>query len=99
MEIALITALERALSDWAIAIGPEYVTTDLQSLQACQTATFQTRQQVPALLRPETREELQECLRIACRHEVPVYVVSTGYNWGYGSRAPAKGNCVVIELR
>lgn len=41
---------------------------------------------------------LPEVMRIASRHLIPVYPVSTGNNWGYGSGLPARDGCVIIHL-
>ena len=92
-------SLDRAISEWTELIGTEYVLTDSPTLRTSETATFETKQQIPAILRPQTREEVQECVRIANRNAVPLYVVSTGFNWGYGSRVPVADGCVLMELR
>jgi len=41
---------------------------------------------------------VQECLRIANRYGIPVYPISSGKNWGYGSRVPAGDQCVLLDL-
>jgi 4-cresol dehydrogenase (hydroxylating) flavoprotein subunit len=41
---------------------------------------------------------VQQCLRIANRFKVAVFPVSTGKNWGYGSRVPISDGCVLMEL-
>ena len=84
-------ALDEALLAWEAAIGAEHVVQDSGALHAASTATFATRSKVQAILRPATRDEVQECLRIANRHRVAVHPVSTGKNWGYGSRVPVAG--------
>ena len=86
-----------ALPDWAAAIGAEYVVHDEDSLQRAGTATFATQAKVSAILRPATRTEVQACVRIANRYRVPIYPVSTGKNWGYGSRVP-NADAVLLEL-
>jgi 4-cresol dehydrogenase (hydroxylating) len=91
--------LDKAISEWTEVLGAEFVITDSVALRTSETATFETTQQIPAILRPQSREEVQECVRIANRNTVPVYVVSTGFNWGYGSRVPVTDQCVVMELR
>lgn len=89
--------LHFALPEWEAAIGREHVLTDSPSLDSAATATFDTRTRVHAILRPASRDEVQECLRIANRHRLPVYPVSTGKNWGYGSRAPVQ-NGILLDL-
>jgi len=83
---------------WAEAVGPEHVITDPAALGAAETGTFVTRHAIPAIVRPANRAEVQECLRIANRLGIPVYPVSGGKNWGYGSRVPASDGCVLLDL-
>ena len=90
-------ALDAALCEWEAAIGSEHVVQDAGALHAASTATFATRSKVQAILRPATRDEVQTCLRIATRHRVAVHPVSTGKNWGYGSRVPVEDG-VLLEL-
>lgn len=90
--------LEEALGAWRRAIGTEHVLVDAPTLESAGTATFATSQRVPAVLRPGSREEVRECLRIAQAHRVPVYPVSAGRNYGYGSRVPARTGSVLLEL-
>ncbi|MEA2206863.1 MAG: 4-cresol dehydrogenase (hydroxylating) flavoprotein subunit [Blastocatellia bacterium] len=87
-----------ALTAWRELLGEEYVTTDKSQLAAVETATFPTSEKVPAIIRPGTREQVQECLRIANRFHTPIYPISAGKNWGYGSRVPAHDGCVLLVL-
>src|SRR5580704_1648892 len=87
-----------ALLEWAHTVGPENVITDGSSLRAAETGTFATDQRIPAIVRPADREQVQQCLRIANRWQTPVYPISSGKNWGYGSRVPASDGCVLLDL-
>jgi 4-cresol dehydrogenase (hydroxylating) len=91
-------AFEQAILEWTDALGADHVHRDAPTLQAFATSTFETSQKVPAVLRPATRDEVQRCIRIANRYHTPVYVISSGFNWGYGSRVPVMDNCVTIHL-
>lgn len=91
--------LENAIQDWVAAIGAENVVCDGDRLEAAATATFRTSQTVPSILLPSSREEVQACVRIAARAGVPLYPVSGGRNWGYGSRVPAASGCAILDLR
>ena len=93
-----MSALETALAEWRSALGEEHVITEPEALASAETATFATTQRVPAILRPSTTAEVQACLRIAQAHRIPLYPVSGGRNWGYGSRVPPRDGCVVMEL-
>ena len=45
---------------------------------------------------PETTEQVQQLVRVAGRHGVPLYPISRGRNWGYGSAcAPTPGQLIV----
>ena len=92
------TRLDQALEQWAKALGAEHVMVDGASRAAVETATFATTQMVPAILRPGSREQVQECMRVASRFRIPVYPVSSGKNWGYGSRVPVTDATVLIDL-
>src|SRR4029079_9062270 len=52
-----------------------------------------------AVIRPESREQVQQCLRVATQYGIKVYPVSTGKNWGYGSSVPVVDGCVIMDLR
>jgi 4-cresol dehydrogenase (hydroxylating) flavoprotein subunit len=87
-----------ALNEWVQAVGKENVITGESPLRAAETSTFALPHRIPAIVRPGSREEVQECLRIANRRNVPVYPISSGKNWGYGSRIPASDGCVLLDL-
>ena len=90
--------LDRAFAAFGDAIGPEHVVTAEPVLDAAGTATFATSQRVPAIVRPASREEVQACLAVANRFRVPVYPVSRGKSWGFGSRVPARDGAVLLDL-
>ncbi|MCY1030335.1 FAD-binding oxidoreductase [Corallococcus sp. BB11-1] len=90
--------LELALAAWREALGEAHVVVEPDALEAAQTATFATTQRIPAILRPADTAQVQACLRIAQAHGVPVYPVSGGRNWGYGSRVPAGDGSVLLDL-
>jgi len=90
--------LDEALSEWAAVVGAEFVVCDPHVRQEAETATFATTQTVPAIVRPADRDELQQCMRIANQFRIPVYPVSSGKNWGYGSRVPARDASVIVDL-
>jgi 4-cresol dehydrogenase (hydroxylating) flavoprotein subunit len=93
------TAISSALEQWTDLLGSEFVLQDRSSLQPAETATFATAQRIPAILQPANREQVQDCLRIANRQCIPVYPISSGKNWGYGSRVPPRDRCVLLDLK
>ena len=75
----------------------EFVVRDASVLEAASTATFATTSHVQAVLRPADREQVQACVRVANRFRIALYPISTGKNWGYGSRVPVRDG-VLLDL-
>lgn len=96
---ATLDTLTRALEEWRRVIGRDYVITDQEALAQAQTATFLTTQRVPAILQPANRAEVQACVRIANTYKLPLYPISNGKNWGYGSQVPVQDGCVILHLQ
>jgi 4-cresol dehydrogenase (hydroxylating) len=90
--------LAGALDAWRHVVGAGQVRTDEPLLAAAQTATFATLQRVLAVVTPGNRQEVQACVRIANSHQIPIYPVSKGKNWGYGSRVPTQDGAVLLDL-
>ncbi|WP_439135704.1 FAD-binding oxidoreductase, partial [Pseudomaricurvus sp.] len=90
--------LEQALSEFKQLLGDEYVLRDDGLLKKYETATFKTSMTIPAVLKPASVAEVQECLRIANRYKTPVYAISKGKNVGYGSRVHTSDNTLILEL-
>src|SRR5271168_2623100 len=86
------------LLQWERVLGRESIVTEASRLREASTATFASTQRIPAILYPQTRKQVQDCLRIASENGIPVYPISTGKNWGYGSKGPASTGCVLIDL-
>jgi 4-cresol dehydrogenase (hydroxylating) len=51
-----------------------------------------------AVHRPTSVDEVVELVRDARRTGTPLYPVSTGLNWGYGSRSPVLPGCDLVDL-
>lgn len=52
-----------------------------------------------AAICPASVEEVQRCVAVCNKYKVPVWPISTGKNFGYGSAAPASRGQVVMDLR
>lgn len=48
---------------------------------------------------PSTTEEVQAIVRIANRHKLPLFAISTGKNLGYGGSAPSMTGCFIVDLK
>lgn len=54
--------------------------------------------EVPWRVRPPTVDDVREVIREAARNRTPLWPVSAGRNWGYGSHLPARDGSVVLDL-
>jgi 4-cresol dehydrogenase (hydroxylating) len=91
-------SFDSGLKEWAAVVGPGHVVTAPAALHETETGTFRMNSQVSAIVRPANTPEVQQCLRVANRFGIPVYPISTGKNWGYGSRVPVTDGSVVLDL-
>lgn len=89
--------LEAALDAWR-AVTPELgaLTGDecAPYLENCLNAP----REIAAVLKPRSERAVVQIVKIAAAHKVPLYPISTGRNWGYGSALPAADGCVVVDL-
>ncbi|MFL6414282.1 MAG: FAD-binding oxidoreductase [Bryobacteraceae bacterium] len=91
-------SLAAPLTEWSRLLGQEFVDVRQQSRTEAETATFATHQKVVGVIRPGTKEQLRECVRVANEFRIPIYPVSSGKNWGYGSRVPPADQSVIVDL-
>ena len=94
--------LSAALSEFAGALGSERVINDEDGLREWrdpfQHASWD-EYVGSAVVMPETVEEVQEVVRIAGRHGVPLWTLGQGRNNGYGGPAPRVRGSVIVSLR
>ncbi|HAA11596.1 MAG TPA: FAD-linked oxidase [Cytophagales bacterium] len=80
------------------ALKLDQIDTEQGTLQRLQTATFPSHEKVAAVVYPERSEDVATVLRAANAHQVPVYPISGGKNWGLGSTVPVQPENVVMDL-
>lgn len=91
-------SLEAAISAWQALLGTGRVLTGNGVSQAYGSDCTGSRREVPVALRPQDRAEVASVVRIAHQYGLPVYPISTGHNWGYGSALPARNGCALLDL-
>jgi 4-cresol dehydrogenase (hydroxylating) len=90
--------LASAIDEWESAIGAQHVLfTDVTRDQYSRTA-LPERTRPAGVLRPASTPEVQQIVQIAARHGVPIYPISRGKNWGYGSACPVTEGQVIVDL-
>lgn len=93
-----MSSVSDALAELRGAFGEASVSVDPQLLGQYQTATFATEQRVLAVVWPRDTAEVQQVVRVANRHRLPLYPISRGRNWGLGSRVPVCDAACVVDL-
>ena len=94
-------AFEAALRGFADAVGAGNVITDEAGLAVYRdpyTVYGPDANLASAAVLPGSTEEVQAVVRVAAATGVPVSVVSTGKNLGYGGGAPRLSGSVVLDL-
>jgi 4-cresol dehydrogenase (hydroxylating) len=92
----------KAIKEYRALLGEERVRTDPTSLQSYTKIMYpeSEEQHVPsAAMLPRTVEEIQAVVAIANKYKTPLWTVSTGKNFGYGSSAPATRGQIVLDLK
>lgn len=92
----------KALAEYRAALGSEKVIVELDRLMSYTKIMMpvdEALHQPSGVLIATTVEEVQKVLDICNRFRIPVWTISTGRNFGYGSAAPATPGQMVLDLR
>ncbi|VAV85714.1 4-cresol dehydrogenase [hydroxylating] flavoprotein subunit [hydrothermal vent metagenome] len=90
--------LNKAIGEWQDKLGKGKVLQGEAAAKRYCPSTVPLKRLIPAALLPEDLSEVTSIVNIATRHKVPLYPISTGNNWGYGSANPAKDWCVIVDM-
>ena len=92
--------LAAALEDFSAAVGADQVLTGAGVGEHVDPFSFLGGDTIaPAgVVLPGSVAEVQEIVRIAGRHGVPLWTVSRGKNYGYGGASPRVPGTVVVDL-
>lgn len=91
-------SVSAAIAQWQSLLGPAQVLTGdaVKAAYGADASGYVRR--IPAALLIQDSAVLPEVMRIANAQRVPVYPISTGKNWGYGTALPARDDCVILDL-
>jgi hypothetical protein len=97
-------AFSRALSEFAEAIGGEWVYSSEEDMDLYRDAYSpfwnEEEDRVPsAAVAPDGVEQVRAIVRIANAYGIPLWTIATGRNLGYGGSAPAYSGSVVVDLK
>lgn len=90
--------LSAALAAWRREIGDAQVLADVATLDRYAQNASGLDRAIGAVVKPASTDEVQRVVRIANEFHIPLYPISSGKNWGLGSRLPVTDGCVVVDL-
>lgn len=88
--------LQMAVEQWARILPRERIIDDATSVYG--SCTSGTQRKIPVAVKVRTTAEVADVTRIASALQIPLYPISTGKNWGYGTANPVQDNCVILDL-
>ncbi|HKO89267.1 MAG TPA: FAD-binding oxidoreductase, partial [Burkholderiales bacterium] len=94
----MLDSLSAAFRDWASDLGPERVLGEAQANERYGPGTGGPGRVISGALIPQSVAEVVSLVRVAGLHRIPLYPISTGHNWGYGTAQPTRDHCVVVDL-
>lgn len=87
-----------ALAAWRALLGDHNLVVGDACRQHYGRSTSGVARTIPAALKIASDTEIPAIVRIARDNHVPLYPISTGHNWGYGTANPAADDCVILDL-
>lgn len=89
--------IDLAVAAWRQALGAERVLAGPDCERYSRNCIAAART-VPAVVLPRSEAEIQAVIETARARNLPLYPISTGHNWGYGSAAPVTEGSVIVDL-
>jgi 4-cresol dehydrogenase (hydroxylating) flavoprotein subunit len=80
------------------ALGEDRVLSGGASFERFAQTTLPTAPRPLAVIRPQSRDEVVAAVSVAGEHEVPLYPISRGKNWGYGDACAVLAGQVIVDL-
>jgi len=90
--------MEEAIQDWINVLGAARVLTADEAQARYRPNTYGETRRIAAAVFPQTTDQVAQVVKIARRHRVPIYPISTGRNWGDGTASPITHDCVIVDL-
>lgn len=93
---------QKALTEYRKALGEKNVLADPEKIAPYTKIMIpvETKAHQPSgVLMAHSVEEVQRVLAISNKYRIPVWPISTGRNFGYGTAAPATPGQLVLDLR
>ncbi|MCB1801695.1 MAG: FAD-binding oxidoreductase [Gammaproteobacteria bacterium] len=89
---------ENAIAELRQTLGAQQVSTEERDIAEATSDTSPMRHSLTAIVRPQSEDDVGHIIAIANRFAIPVYPVSSGNNWGYGTSNPVRDGCILVDL-
>jgi 4-cresol dehydrogenase (hydroxylating) flavoprotein subunit len=93
-----MTTFRDAITEFTRIVGEEHVYAEPSRLEQYRWCTVPIQRTIAAALRPDSVEQIQKIVQIASNYRISLYPISTGNNWGYGSKQPVRDDNIVLDL-
>ncbi|SEI83365.1 FAD-binding protein [Nitrosomonas eutropha] len=90
--------LDSALREWTKLVGQSRVLSGEDAQINYGRCTTGESRRLAGVLKPLERDHIIPIVKISAQYKVPLYPVSTGHNWGYGTALPPIDDCVILDL-
>ncbi|TFW35388.1 FAD-binding oxidoreductase [Massilia horti] len=86
------------LEAMAAIVGAGYLRDDPGLIERYARSTAANSMRPLAVVRPNSARQVAALVRAARQHNIALYPVSTGKNWGYGDACAVSGGQVIVDL-
>ncbi|MCF2858848.1 FAD-binding oxidoreductase [Pseudoalteromonas sp. SMS1] len=90
--------IKTAKRRWTALLGIKNARFSATARKPYERTTFATDVEAGGVLKVTTKQQLQQIITIANDESVPIYPISTGKNFGYGSKVPTHHGAIVVDL-
>lgn len=87
-----------AFQQWRALLGVDNVLDAAAAQVRYSPDTTGTERRIAGALQVPTADRIPAIVRIANTHRIPLYPISTGRNWGYGTALPAQDDNIILDL-
>jgi len=88
----------QAQAAWSHLLGAENVLGAAEAQATWGACTTGATRRLAGAVRPTQSASIADIVRVAREQRVPLYPISTGRNWGYGTALPVRDDCVILDL-
>lgn len=88
----------KAIQAWSKLLGNSQVLDNEAAQLKYGSCTTGIHRNLLGAVQPLNRLFIPKIINIARQFKTPLYPISTGHNWGYGTALPVSDDCVILDL-